>query len=174
MTPEFEKLLKDVWEVDRRAFKNLLELSKDSSIELNFYASPSCLAGCFCWDASLQGEEYWREIDRKLNAAKQKPVKGESKMELNKGDKVTLTDGSYAIKLHSTDWKNHFINEPSRRGEEFIVVDFTYLQLRTKRADLDIHDIVIQSCKTGEVYLHSSSFVEVVEPPKCPCCGKEI
>jgi len=95
-------------------------------------------------------------------------------MELNKGDKVQTTDGSYAVKLSTVDWNDAYINSPARKGEVFTVIGFTYSELRTKRSAIDVHDIVIKSNSTGECYLHSSSMVKVIEPPKCPCCNRPL
>ena len=93
---------------------------------------------------------------------------------MDKGDRVTITDGSYAVKLSAADWDNAFINKPSRRGEEFTVIGLRDDGLVTKYSGSVVHDIIIRSDTTGEIYLHSSSFVQVIERAKCPCCGKEV
>ena len=93
---------------------------------------------------------------------------------MNKGDRVTITDGSYAVKLSDADWGNALINTPSRRGEEFTVIGLKDDGLIAKYSGSVVHDIIIRSDKTGEIYLHSSSLTRIIERAKCPCCGKEV
>jgi hypothetical protein len=91
------------------------------------------------------------------------------------GDKVLVTDSSYARRIDVYIPGLPGITQRERDG------DFTLLEtcelnapLRSEYSGNMVHDIIIRSNETDAVYLHSSSFVKVAEPPKCECCGRPL
>lgn len=99
---------------------------------------------------------------------------------LNPGDKVTIIDGSYALEIIDCDEDLEVNLEVSNIGwakNEFIVIRCFHpssvpdywprpvIQSHDNKP-IPIHDIVIESCETNKRYLHSSSFIKLVEPKK--------
>jgi hypothetical protein len=83
------------------------------------------------------------------------------------GDNVVITDGSWAVKVDQDNYSGMI----GLCKDVFKVIgkqsgDFEHKSWGT---DKDIvHDIFIQNTRTGEKYLHSSSYVEQYYPPACP------
>lgn len=82
---------------------------------------------------------------------------------LKKGDRVVITDGSWAICV-SKKWNKeteHEITDPhiGWAKEEFEVVQTTFVPENQRT----LHDIFIKSTLSGEVYVHSSNMVKKVE-----------
>ena len=89
-------------------------------------------------------------------------------MELKKGDRVKITDGSYAVRV------DEFEARPSIGlcMDDFIVVGCCGDSLQAYNG-MVAHDIFIQNTVSKRVYLHTSWMVMKVIN-KCACCGHDL
>lgn len=87
------------------------------------------------------------------------------------GDTVVVRDNSYAVRV---DKYVGLYSRTGERGEKFTILnimdDGRMLHYAEK---FSMHDIIIKSKTTGNIFLHSSPFVDVVENI-CPCCNRAL
>ncbi len=107
-------------------------------------------------------------ISRKDNKSvvwrKQKPEEIRMKLEdLNKGDLVEITDGSYAVRVDKFEGRSYI----GSYRDDFEVI---YIRPNHLHSPLGtpIHDIFIQNTSNKRIYLHSAAFVRFVEPAVDP------
>jgi len=80
-------------------------------------------------------------------------------MEIKIGDVVGINDGSYAVRLDRYEERSCI----GLSRDKFVVIRYSYSGLKCGSSNIDVHDIHIKNTRTGEIFLHSSSFVEKVD-----------
>ena len=80
-------------------------------------------------------------------------------MKLGIGDVVKINDGSYAVLLDSYEERSSI----GFSKDNFEVIRISPNGFKSGFTEVDVHDIHIRNTRTGEIYLHSSSFVSKVD-----------
>jgi hypothetical protein len=82
--------------------------------------------------------------------------------DLKKGDLVLIADGSWAIKVNQ-DYGYAYIGACKDTFEVVnLVIHAAFWAGYSK--EREVHNIIIRNTKTGEVFLHSKSMVELINP----------
>jgi hypothetical protein len=77
---------------------------------------------------------------------------------MEKGDRVKIIDGSYAVRID----QHERYNTIGLTKDVFEILYSTTDAIKSGR--YSVHDVVIRNTNNDRIYLHSKAFIRVVEP----------